>query len=270
MQLIDSHCHIQSIGAHAGEPATRKLWSKASDLTPDNVIDRARQAHVTKLICVGCDLEDSKLAIAYTKNRPQTWASIGLHPHEAKHYVNDADKQAEFKELVNQAKVIAVGECGLDYFYNNSPKDDQIKILEMQLDLARSHNLPVIFHVRQALADFWPILDNFSGIRGVLHSFTDNKTNLAEGLKRGLYFGVNGIATFTKDDDQLEVYKLMPLDNLLLETDSPFLTPAPYRGNVNEPSRVETIANFIANLRGDNLNDLAAATTSNAHRLFGI
>lgn len=269
MQLIDAHCHVQLIGQTKGEAETLKRWAK-SGLTPDSVIERAKSASVSKLICVGCDLNDSKLAVDYVRNRPDCWASIGLHPHESKRYVNDPAKIDEFKQLAGQDKVVAIGECGLDYFYDSSPKKDQIKILEMQLDLARTVHLPVIFHVREALNDLWPILDNFPGLTGVIHSFTDNQTNLDEALNRGFYVGVNGIATFTKDPQQLEVYKRIPLTKLILETDSPFLTPTPYRGTINEPSMVAVIAEFLSTLRHEDLGILADATTNNAQELFGI
>jgi TatD DNase family protein len=268
MQLVDTHCHIQSIGSSSGEENTRKLWAKA-DLNPDQVISRATEAGVTKLICIGCDAEDSKLAIEFVSKRDNLWATIGIHPHEAKTCVNTEDVN-EFKGLVKESKVIAIGECGLDYFYTHSSKEDQIKVLEMQLDLATSHNLPLIFHVRDAFADFWPILNNFPNARGVLHSFTDNLTNLEEGLKRRLYIGVNGIATFAREQDQLDMYKQIPLESLLLETDAPFLTPVPFRGTINEPSMVGVIAKHMADQRGENLDTLAAATSANVHNLFGI
>jgi TatD DNase family protein len=237
---------------------------------PDTVVDRAHASGVNKLICVGCDLEDSKLAIDYVAKHDQTWASIGIHPHEAKHFSEDLAKQEKFRALTGSLKVVAIGECGLDYYYNHSDKADQIKVLEIQLQLAEDSNLPVIFHVREALDDFWPIFDNFTSIKGVLHSYTDNLANLEQGLKRGLHFGVNGIATFTKKEDQLAVYKQIPTSNLLLETDAPFLTPIPYRGTINEPSKVEIIARFIAECRGEDLTSLAHATSSNACKLFGI
>ena len=270
MEFVDTHCHIQSIGAKTGEENTRQLWLKAGDLDTEAVINRAKEANVNKLICVGCDLGDSQLAIDFASSRNNVWASIGLHPHEAKVYADDKIATEEFKDLVVKNKVIAVGECGLDYYYEHSLKADQIKILEMQLDLATQNNLPVIFHVREAFSDFWPILDNFSKVKGVLHSFTDSLANLEEGLKRGLYFGVNGIATFAKNEDSLAMYSQIPLNSLLLETDAPFLTPVPHRGKINEPNMVEIIGQFLANLRGEDLSALAGATTQNATNLFGI
>jgi TatD DNase family protein len=131
--------------------------------------------------------------------------------------------------------------------------------------------LPVIFHVREAFDDFWPIFDNYEGkIRGVLHSFTDSQANMEAAIERGLYIGVNGISTFTKDEAQKEMFASIPLDKLLLETDAPFLTPTPFRGKVNEPAFVRQVAEHHAKIRGLSLDEIATATTANAHALFAL
>jgi Tat protein secretion system quality control protein TatD with DNase activity len=158
LQLTDTHCHIQSVGASTGEAITRSMWVKASDTKPDDVLRRARDAGVTKLICVGCDLSDSELAVEFADGHEDCWASIGIHPHETQHYAGDHAKQERFTALAASAKVIAVGECGLDYFYEHSSKDDQTEILRFQIELALARNLPMIFHVREAFGDFWPVL----------------------------------------------------------------------------------------------------------------
>lgn len=270
MDLVDTHCHIQSVGLEVGERSTREKWAKVPDLTGDLVVQNAAEHGVTRLICVGCDLEDSKLAISFVKNRENCRASIGLHPHEAQHYAGQQAKLDEFAELATQENVVAVGETGLDFFYTHSPREDQVEVLKFQFELALKHDLPMIFHVREAFGDFWPIFDSYKGVRGVLHSFTDNAENLQKALDKGLYIGVNGIATFAKDPKQLDVYKSIPLDHLLLETDSPFLTPTPYRGSINEPKRLGAVADFVANLRGEDRAELASQTTSNAKKLFGV
>lgn len=255
MDLVDTHCHIQF---------------DDYKLAPDDVIERANQAGVNTLLCVGCTLKDSQQAVLFAREREGCWASIGIHPHEASHYVDDQAALKSFSLLADEPKVIAVGECGIDYYYNHSPKTAQIRLLEYQLDLAQRSNLPVIFHVRDAFSDFWSILDNFPGTRGVIHSFTAGQQELEEILKRNLLVGLNGILTFTKDEKQLEVVRLMPLDNILLETDAPYLTPVPFRGKICEPKHVRTTAEFLATLRGCELETLAAATTRNAKILFGI
>lgn len=270
MELVDTHCHIQSAGLAEGERITREIWAKEPGISGDRLIKNAVDSGVKQMICVGCDLADSKLAVDFVQEQPACFASIGIHPHEAQHYAGDQAKRDEFASLITQPKVVAVGECGLDYYYEHSPKEAQLKVLKFQIELALAHNKPLIFHVREAFDDFWPVFEQYQGIRGVLHSFTDNAGNLAQAVDHGLYIGVNGIATFAKNEAQMAVYKTVPLSNLVLETDSPFLTPTPYRGSINEPKRVGTIADFVAELRGENPERLAAATTGNAQKLFGI
>lgn len=272
MELVDTHCHIQSAGVAGGERITSELWGK-SELTGEAMVKNAKEAAVTKLICVGCDLDDSRLAAEFARHHPGCWSSVGIHPHEAVRYSGAKEKLAEFAALAARPKVVAVGECGLDYFYNHSPKSDQIKLLKFQIELALEKDLPLIFHVREAYEDFWPVFESFNEkrkIRGVLHSFTDSAGNLERVLGHGLFIGVNGIATFAKNPEQLEVYESVPLDNLLLETDAPFLTPTPYRGTINEPKHIREIARFLSELRHEPLETIARGTSANARQLFGI
>ncbi len=270
IELTDTHCHIQSINQFGGEDHTSKLWQKLQNTDVESVIHDAFEAGVTRLITVGCELIDSKLAITTAQAHQNVWASIGIHPHEAKKYVRDKTKQEEFSGLAKEDKVVAVGECGLDYFYNYSSPKDQKAVLDFQLNLASKHNLPVIFHVREAYIDFWPILDNYPNLKGVLHSYTDSLANLDEALNRGLYIGVNGISTFTRDPAQLAMYRQIPLTNLLLETDSPYLTPAPKRGNINQPKNIRLVAEYLERLRGQPLEMIASQTTKNARQLFHV
>jgi TatD DNase family protein len=246
------------------------MWAKAGNGSVDEIVARAHEAGVAKMICIGCDVDDSQLAVDIVKSRENLFASIGIHPHEAMKFVNHKEALDHFAGLATAPKVIAVGECGLDYFYDHSPREEQIKILEFQLDLAQKHDLPVIFHVREAFEDFWAVLNNFEGIRGVLHSFTDNHSNMQKAVQKGLYIGVNGIATFAKNPEQLEMYKSIPLDKLLLETDAPFLTPVPLRGTICEPKHVVLTAEFLSSLRGDTVTEISEATTRNAEKLFSI
>jgi len=277
MNVVDTHCHIHEIVApmhhnedsQSGGPSMYERWQKAGK-TPEGVIADAVAAGVTRMICVGCTLADSELATEFVRERENTWASIGIHPHEANYHVNKPEMLKKFTNLATKPKVVAVGECGLDYYYNHSPKEDQAKILRFQIELALEHNLPMIFHVRDAFDDFWKIFDDYKNIRGVVHSFTATEKELAQILERGLYVGLNGIMTFTKNDEQLAAAKAVPLDRLVLETDAPFLTPAPKRNEICEPKHVRTTAEFLANLRGESLEDLSAATTANAQKLFGI
>ena len=269
-ELTDTHCHIQSIGLVEGEKTTRELWAKVPELTVQAVLSNAAQNMVTRIVCVGCDLEDSRLAINFVSDRPNCWASIGIHPHEAKHYAGKADLLGDFAALAHTEKVVAIGECGLDYFYEHSPKDNQKELLQFQLELAANSHLPMIFHVREAFDDFWPLFDRYSGVAGIVHSFTDSVENMKQALERGLYIGVNGIATFAKNPAQLDVYKAIPLSRLVLETDAPFLTPTPYRGSINEPKHIKEIAHFLSELRAENFETIAQTTTENACKLFSL
>lgn len=270
MNLFDTHCHIQE-SEETGDlehDATQKKWHTLGNPLIDDLVANAKSADVTRLMCVGCTLEDSRRAIEAAKDRQHVWASIGIHPHEAQNHLNEPGALEAFAALATQPKVKAVGECGLDYYYDNSPRAAQEKVLRYQIELALEHNLPMIFHVREAFDDFWSIFDSYVGIRGVIHSFTATRTDLDQILQRGLYVGLNGIMTFTKDAAQLEAAKAVPLERMVLETDAPFLTPKPFRGTICEPKHVRAVAEFLAQLRGDSLADLAQATTTNAQMLF--
>lgn len=285
--LIDTHCHIHE----ADYP-----------LDVSEVMARAHEAGVRQMICVGTSERSSRAAVAFAASHSDVFATVGVHPHDTK------DGWGEIEELLRRSparhpsspgltgapapsqpravdvltqegtvgsggergKIVAIGEIGLDYFYSHSPRETQITALEAQLQLAQDYNLPVIFHVREAFDDFWPIFDNFRGLRGELHSFTDTQVNLDEGFKRGLYVGVNGISTFTKDAAQQRLFATIPLDRMLLETDAPFLTPVPLRGKINEPAFVRNVAQYHAKLRGLPLEEIANATSQNAHTLFAF
>lgn len=270
LELTDTHCHIQEVTVDIqGDAFMRNKWHKAGITNPVEVIGRAKNEGVTKLICVGTTLDDSKLAVTLAQKQGSCWSSIGIHPHEAEDH-NSNQHLEDFARLATEKKVVAVGECGLDYYYQHSPQKHQQAILEFQLQLAQKHQLPLIFHIREAFEDFFDIFDNFSGLRGVVHSFTGNSKILEQCLKRGLYIGLNGIMTFTKDQAQLEAAKHVPLEKLVLETDAPFLTPAPERGTICEPKHVRVTAEFLSNLRSESLEQLSRATTNNAQALFNI
>jgi TatD DNase family protein len=256
--LTDTHCHIHE-----------------SDypLDVDEVIKRAHLVGVNQIICIGTDTEDSRLAVELAKSHDGIFASIGVHPHNAR---KSLDEFFDFIKTVEyNKKIIAIGEIGLNcHNPDDPPLDLQMKILKQQIELALKYDLPIIFHVREAYDDFWKVLDEFKGqkIRGVLHSFTDTVENLNEGLKRGFFISVNGISTFTHDHAQKEMFESIPLDKLLLETDAPWLTPYPLRGKikVNEPAFVKEIAEHICKTRNIAFEEIANITTSNASRLFNL
>ena len=224
---------------------------------------------VKRLICVGTDEKTSAEAALFATSHENVWATAGLHPHDAVHGAEAVnDLRVLLEEYKAKKPIIAIGECGLDYFYTHSPRDKQMAMLHAQIELAQEYDLPLIFHVREAFDDFWPIFDSYKNLRGVLHSFTDSEANLRMALERGLFIGVNGISTFTKSETQRAMFKQIPLDRLVLETDSPFLTPAPHRGKVNEPAFVKLVAEFMADLRTIPPLELSAATEQNATQLF--
>lgn len=247
--FVDTHCHIHE----ADYP-----------LEIGSTIAKAHDASVNQFICVGTSVQSSKDAVAFASAHPEAVASIGVHPHDTK------DGYEEIASLVGSEKLVAVGEIGLDYYYSHSPREVQIKALEWQIELALANNLPIIFHVRDAFDDFWPVIEKYQGIRGVLHSFTDNQANLDKALELGLKIGVNGISTFTKDETQKALFNSIPLGSLLLETDAPFLTPAPFRGTINEPAFIRVIAQFHADQRGISIDEIMSATTENARALFAL
>jgi len=265
--LTDTHCHIHEANVSlASGDITHKMWGKLG-ADPNDMLARATEKGVTRVICVGCTLADSQRAVDFVQNHPGTWASIGIHPHEAGGGQGALDGIAA---LASKPKVVAVGEIGLDYFYGHATPKNQQKALRFQIELALSRNLPIIFHVREAFADFWPIFDEYQGIRGVLHSYTDSFANFEAAMTRGLYLGVNGIMTFTKVAEQLRIAKAIPLQKLLLETDAPFLTPKPLRGSVNEPAHVSLVAEFLADLRNETIETIATQSTHNAQTLFSL
>ncbi len=249
--LVDTHCHIHE----ADYPLDRTM-----------VLSNAKNAGVAVMICVGTSEKSSEDALAFATTHENVYASFGVHPHDTK----DGYSRIATLADANSPKLVAVGEIGLDYYYNHSPREVQIQALEAQIQIACDHALPIIFHVREAFDDFWPIFDNFHGLRGVLHSFTDSQLNLDKAFERGLYVGVNGISTFTKDSAQQQLFAAIPLEKMLLETDAPFLTPRPYRGTINEPAYVSEVANHHATIRGIHSRIVAEATSANAQSLFAL
>lgn len=252
MKVIDSHCHIHD----------KEFFD---DAAANEVYNRA-VANGVGMICVATDRRSSEQAIGFCSQRDWAFAVVGVHPHEAKHGVEGIE---ELLKVASNA-VVGIGEIGLDYYYNHSERDVQISALEKQLQWAVDYQLPVSFHVREAFDDFWPIFDNFQGIRGVLHSYTDTPENLQRAYGRGLYIGVNGISTFTKQSWQQQMYTEIPLDKICLETDAPFLTPAPLRGNMNEPSFVRRVAEHLAATRDVDVDQVISQTTDNTRKLFAI
>lgn len=255
LELIDTHCHVH-FGDYDGDRKTVLAGSVA--------------AGVSRLICVGCSLKDSRRAVDFAKSHTGVWATAGAHPHDGVDYLSDSQAADKLKDLLASPKVVAVGEIGLDYYRDITPKPDQEKTLRSQIEIGLGTNLPFVFHVREAWDDFWRIFDSYKGIKGVIHSYSAPPNRLLEVLERGLYVSLNGLMTYTKDESWLEAAKKVPADKLILETDAPFLTPVPLRGRRCEPKHLVETCKFLADLRNEEPAVLASLSTANAVRLFGL
>ena len=244
--LIDSHCHLHDLDFYTPEEQAKALAACA-------------EKQVEKLICIGTDHEDSFKADEFAAHNPtKLFWSYGIHP-------NEFDKPRKDVQFEHNNRPVAIGEVGLDYHYGENDKLDQARLLEEMLDLAIREDLPLIFHVREAFDDFFAILDNFSTakIRGVVHSFSDNKKNLKKSLERDFYIGVNGLATYS-------TLPMPPIERILLETDAPFLAPVPLRGQTNQPVNVHYVAKWISEKLGLDFDEVARITTENSETLFNL
>lgn len=256
--FIDTHCHIHE---------------KTYPLDQNGTISRAHKAGVDRLVCVGTSAQDSEVAADFVQSNDSLWFTLGHHPHEAEEF--DEDAQKLMRKLVVRDKLVAIGECGLDYWYLNASKESQEACLRFQIELGLEHKLPFVFHIRgskedpvDAFTDAWRIIDEYEGVKGIVHSFTASPKVLEQVLMRELYVGINGILTFTKDEQQLAMLDTVPLDKMVLETDAPFLTPQPFRGTVNEPKHLVEVARFIAKRKGVTLQTLADVTSVAARTVF--
>ncbi|MCL4425386.1 MAG: TatD family hydrolase [Firmicutes bacterium] len=255
MHLIDTHAHTD-------------LSQFAHDRR--EVYRRAEEAEVKTIINVGYDAATSQRSVQYAGRYPFVYAAVGFHPHDAKGF--DERAEALVESLARQPRVVAIGEIGLDYYRDLSPRERQEEAFRRQIRLARRLQLPVIIHDRDAHADTIRILaeEGAREVGGVLHSFSGDMEMAREALDLGLYLGFSGPVTFSNGRRAQEIARFAPLDRVLLETDCPYLTPEPHRGRRNEPAYVRLIAEKIAGLRGLSLERLAEVTTENGRRLFGL
>ena len=254
MNLIDSHCHLNLSGLLE---------------ISDEIVKRAYENDVKNFIIVGCDLDDSKIAITLAEKYKQ-FAAIGIHPHEAYRYENLPD---EFKTMIKNPNVIAVGEIGLDYHYMNSPKDIQEKFFRLQLDFAREFKKPVILHIRDAMNEALKILDEYRDLKFLFHCYSGG----TEFLERVLSFenclcAFGGALTWKgKASENLrEAFLKIPLDKIIFETDSPYMTPAPFRGKTNEPAYVKYVYEKACELLNIDLEQLASIVNSNMNKFFEL
>ncbi len=256
LELIDTHAHIQSAEYAADS---------------DAVIRRASEAGVAKIIVVGGagDLASNESALALAQSYPDLYATVGMHPHDAK-AVGDKEL-AKIEELVAKPKVVAVGETGLDFYYDHSPRHVQREVFAQFIGLARKAGLPLVVHEREAHREVVDLLRVEGGeTRGVIHCFTGDYDAARTYLDLGFYLSFTGIITFKNAGALRDVVSKLPLDKIFVETDSPYLTPAPYRGRRNEPAYVRFVAETAALIKGLTLEEFAEATTRNVQELFGL
>jgi TatD DNase family protein len=255
--LIDSHAHIQG-KEYSGEA--------------ENVIGRAREAGVERIIAVGGagDMSSNTEAVALANAFPDVYATVGMHPHDAKDV--GEDELQKLRELAANEKVVAVGETGLDYYYNHSPRDVQRRVFTQFIHMACETGLPIVVHERDAAQETAELLrgESDGNLSGVIHCFTGNYDAARAYLDLGFYLSFTGIITFKNAEPLREVVRKVPLKRMLVETDSPYLTPVPHRGKRNEPAYVRLVAEAVAKLKEISLEDVAAITTRNVCDLFKI
>ncbi len=245
IEWFDNHCHLPE--------------------NPEEEIFRAREELVVGFVNVGTDLETSRMAKEKAKIFPDVWSTAGVHPHEARKGIEG------IKDLLKDSNVVAVGEAGLDYHYDHSPREDQNRVFAEHIEMAHTFNLPLVIHTREAWEETFKILDS-EGVpeSTVFHCFTGGKDEAKECLKRGAYLSFSGIITFKKSELLREAASECPLDRAMIETDSPYLTPVPFRGKKNEPANVVLVGKELANLQDKPLEEIASATTQNALDFYGL
>jgi TatD DNase family protein len=247
---IDVHAHLEML-----------------EISGDEALKLAQENGVSQMITIGTHPEENKKVIEVTKKYyPTVACTLGIHPHEAKFFDEAAEKDLEAQCAANY--VVGIGEIGLDYYYNHSEREVQKDAFRRQLKLAQKLNLPIEIHTREAEADTMSILKEFTGIRGLVHCFTGTSWLAREALDYGLDISFSGIVTFKNAEDLRQTLKIVPLNRLHIETDSPFLAPNPHRGKKNNPSLLVHTAQFVADLLGIPLEKLSEQTRANARRLF--
>ena len=284
LEWFDSHCHLQNeFGSPEGdgpvEPHADRLAA---------TIARAAEAGVTRLVCVGTGATSSAEAVALARSlrRPggpaaaegvAMWATVGLHPHDAVDGVDaldavlDAELSTDLSADPGDRVVVGIGECGLDYHYDHSPRPVQREAFALQIELARRHDLALVIHTREAWDDTIDVLSAV-GVpeRTIIHCFTGGPDEARRCLDLGASLSFSGVVTFKNAQDVRDAAALCPPDRLLIETDSPFLTPVPHRGSPNEPARVPLVGAAIAQVKGMTTAEVAAITTANTRAAFGI
>ena len=253
--LIDTHAHLDDA---------------RFDGDRDAMIARAREAGVENFVTIGCDLTTSRAAVELADRYPFVYATVGVHPHEAKQ-IGDSWYD-DLRRLAQHQKVVAYGEIGLDYHYNHSPPKLQRERFREQIVLARDLRLPIVVHTREAQDDTITVLkeENAADVGGVFHCFSGDARLAKDALDLGFLLSFSGVITFQNATMLRDIVKTVPMDRILVETDSPYLTPAPHRGKRNEPAHVRLVAEKIAAIQGMTTDQVAELTSQNARRVFKI
>ena len=249
--FTDTHCH---------------LYNEYYEEGIDSIYEKMEQSKINRVINNGCDAKSNKEVIDLLGKYSWMYGAIGIHPESVDTYTEEDLKYVE--EHINDPKVVAVGEIGLDYYWTKDNKDKQKELFEYQLALAERVNKPVIIHSREATQDTIDILKKYK-VTGVIHSFSGSYETACIYIKMGYLLGINGVITF-KNCNLKDVVEKLDLGNIVLETDSPYLTPVPYRGKRNDPSHVWEIAEYIDNLKGVSVEELSKETNGNIARCFDI
>ncbi|MFQ5535915.1 MAG: TatD family hydrolase [Gemmatimonadota bacterium] len=253
IELFDSHCHLTDAAFRDDREA---------------VFRRAKEAGVTRMVSIASNVDDARAALDLARSREGLWATAGVHPHEAGSA--GADAMADVRELAASEEVVALGETGLDYHYDHAPRAVQRRLFDAHLALGAELDLPVVVHSREADADIASAIGSApEGTLGVLHCFTGGEAAFAAAMDRGWYVSFSGIASF-RSFGAVELLRRVPPNRLLVETDSPYLAPVPFRGKRNEPAHVKEVARAVAGHLGAELETVARQTTENARRFYRI
>lgn len=253
--LFDTHCHLYDTAYNADRPA---------------VLERARAAGIGRMLCPATDRQSSEACVELARHYDGIYAAVGIHPQEAGR-VQPGDIEAICRMAEQEPSVVAIGEVGLDYHYDTPARDTQKEIFIEMIGLARDLDLPIDIHDREAHGDTMEILRQYGkGLRGVFHCYSGSLEMTTELIRMGFYFGFTGTVVFPNSKRAKQVASRIPMERLLIETDSPYLTPPPYRGRRNEPAYVRYVAEEIARLRGLDVEYVISQTTANGLQVFGI
>lgn len=254
MTWTDTHCHLED--------------DRYPEST-DDILRQARERGVSRFVTVGCDADSSRACLGVASRHDDVWATIGVHPHEAVHGVDEISRLIDETLADPSHRLVALGEAGLDYHYDHSPRDAQRDAFAAQIALAHRHSLPLVIHTREAWDDTWDVLAaEGTPETTIFHCFTGGPDEARRCLDFGAFLSFSGIVTFKNATDVADAAVLCPSDHLLVETDSPYLAPVPHRGRPNRPAFVVDVGEHVARLRGESIDAVAEITTNNARRAF--